>query len=226
MTRKKKVLLTVLCLFVFSIIGGALYANYWLDNMVAELNSQLVIESIPNTTDNEDYTSLEPNNSQENTENLEKPNALENNIVVTSNPKEDSKDKSTATQENNQLPQISTTDSKNQSTDTSKPVENNNTAPIAPSNAQIAGSVQEQIAKPIEKGDLLEAGLIVISKLSPSEINFLFGFSDNNYTKEELTEVRRVLLSKLNDKDINTLRNLGQKYGKKLEILDPNIPIR
>jgi len=224
MTRKKKVLITVLCIFTFTIIGGVLYANYWLDNMVADLNSELVTESNPK--DNDDHNIVVVNNSENNTKNLEKPSTEDNTNNIEKPSIEDNAEQPSTTQENNEPVQNSSTDSKNQSTDKPKPEEDNNETPPVPSNTEIVGSVQQQVDKPIEKSDLLEAGLIVIRKLSPDEINFMFGFSDNSYTTEELTEVRKVLLSKLNDKDIKTLRSLGQKYGKKLDILDPNVPIR
>lgn len=96
-----------------------------------------------------------------------------------------------------------------------------------PQAQDIAGGVQEQINKPLEKKDLLNAAVIILKKLSWDEIEYLYqSGSKASRTAEEERKIRSILLAKLSPEDTKVLRELGAKYGKKLEILDPNVPIR
>lgn len=95
------------------------------------------------------------------------------------------------------------------------------------SNTQIANGVQQQINKPIEKIDLLKAGMVIMRKLSWEETQYLYqSGSKDTHSVDELKETRRILLDKLTPEDVQTLRELGAKYGKTLNILDPNVPIQ
>lgn len=102
--------------------------------------------------------------------------------------------------------------------------------PSQPSIAEpdaIAGGVQQQIDKPIAKKDLLKAGSVILRKLSWEEITFLYqSGSKDARTADEQKEIRRILLDKLTPEDVQTLLELGTKYGKTLNILDPNVPIK
>ncbi len=94
------------------------------------------------------------------------------------------------------------------------------------SNQQVASGVQDKVGKPIEKTDLIKAGLIIIRKLDGEEISYLYRVGNkDSYTKEELKRSREILLGKLTPEDINTLRELGGKYGKTLRVLDASVPI-
>lgn len=214
MKRWKKVLITCTCLFLLLIIGGVMYVNYYINHIILAQIPQHVIES--------DLSSDRVNTNT--TENTTNPASNEKKDIQTDSSKQPIN--KTTNENNSQPPVISSshnTDSdKNPSS--SSITENNNITPIP--NTTLANTVQQEVGKPIETADLFQAGFIVLKKLGKDEINFLFGFSHKSYTNEELVEVRRLLLSKLNDQDINTLRALGQKYGKKLEILDPNVPIK
>lgn len=91
----------------------------------------------------------------------------------------------------------------------------------SPSNVKIAGDVQKKIGKPIEKNDLLKAGLIIIRRLDSDEISFLYQVGrKDSYTQEELQQARKILTTKLSSEDRAVLKALGQKYGKELNVLD------
>lgn len=94
------------------------------------------------------------------------------------------------------------------------------------SNQEISDAVQEKVDQPLEKKDLLRAGLIILRKLDKEEIGYLYrtGTKDS-YTREELQHVRKILLGKLTAQEIETLKEIGDKYGKKLRILDADVPI-
>ncbi len=90
-----------------------------------------------------------------------------------------------------------------------------------PSNKSIASGVQSKISKPIEKGDMIKAGLIILRKLNSDEISYLYSVGNkDSHTPEEREKVRAILLTKLNNEDIQTLKSLGDKYGKDLQVLD------
>lgn len=85
----------------------------------------------------------------------------------------------------------------------------------------IVDGVEQKVGRPIENKDLLKAGLIILKRLDRNEISYLFQVgSQDNYTKEELQQVQKVLKSKLTEEDIAVLNALGDKYGKKLYVLD------
>lgn len=206
MSSMKKFFLTIISLIMLLLTGGALYINYWLDNLITEINTQ---PALVTTAENQEPT---PQESPQPTQGKDAPvNKVESAPVnkgasapVSNESKEKDKKEPEA-----QL-------------DTKAPSK----AEPSSSNQVIANSVQEQLDKPIEKSDLIEAGIIILSKLSQEEINFMFGFSDKSYSNEDLKAARAILLSKLSEKEIRTLRALGQKYGKKLEILDASVEIK
>ena len=90
-----------------------------------------------------------------------------------------------------------------------------------PSNSDIASDVVNKIGRPIEKGDLIKAGLIILRRLNGEEISYLYHVGrKSSFSNEERGQVRKILLSKLNRDDIVTLQALGKKYGRSLSILD------
>lgn len=93
-----------------------------------------------------------------------------------------------------------------------------------PGNKTIANDVQKKISRPIEKKDLVKAGVIILRKLNSEEINYLYKIGKkDNYSREEYLHARDILLNKLSSEDIDTLQELGMKYGKDLNILDPEL---
>jgi hypothetical protein len=96
-----------------------------------------------------------------------------------------------------------------------------------PGNNEIADSVLSKVNKPVEKTDLIKAGMIIMRKLNSQEISFLYRVGNSKkQTHDDLVRTREILLNKLSPEDIGVLRELGKKYGKDLRILDPNVPIK
>lgn len=80
--------------------------------------------------------------------------------------------------------------------------------------------------KPISKQDMMDAAAILLnSGLSMKEMYYLMGQSTEKLTNEEKQHIRDLLLKKLTQEEISALRNITKKYGKGLNILDPNFPI-
>lgn len=91
----------------------------------------------------------------------------------------------------------------------------------AGANGAIVNGVQQKVDRPIENKDMLKAGLIILQRLDSNEISYLFRVgSQDNYSKEDLQQVQKVLKAKLTDKDVEVLKTLGEKYGKRLRVLD------
>lgn len=89
-----------------------------------------------------------------------------------------------------------------------------------PDKTQILDSVQNQINRPVEKADVLKAGMIVMRKLSSEEISYLYNLgTKSKRTPEEMAQAKEILTSKLSAEDIETLYNMGLKYGKKMDFL-------
>jgi len=96
-----------------------------------------------------------------------------------------------------------------------------------PSDYEIAAAVQKKIDHPLEKKDLLKAGLLILRKLDSEEIGYLYRVgTKDSYTKEELHRARQILLGKLSPQEIGTLKEIGAKYGKQLRILDPDVQLQ
>jgi hypothetical protein len=84
----------------------------------------------------------------------------------------------------------------------------------------IVSGVQQQVSRPIEKKDLLKAGLIIIRKLSWEEIEYMYEVGTKaSISSAELKEVHRILSSRLSEEEIQVMMELGRKYGKDLEFL-------
>jgi hypothetical protein len=92
---------------------------------------------------------------------------------------------------------------------------------------EITAAVQQKLDRPLEKKDLLKAGLVILRKLSTEEISYLYRIgTQDSYTREELQRVREILLAKLSPQEIRTLKEIGAKYGKQLRILDPDVQLK
>ena len=84
----------------------------------------------------------------------------------------------------------------------------------------IVKGVQERVSRPIEKKDLFKAGLIIIRRLSWSEIEYMYDVgTKGSMTTAELKEVHRILRDRLSSEEIKVMQDLGKKYGKNLEFL-------
>ncbi len=84
----------------------------------------------------------------------------------------------------------------------------------------IVKAVERRVNKPIDKNDLFKAGLIIIRKLSWSEIEYLYDVgTSESISSAELKEVHRILRSRLSAEDIKVMQELGGKYGKNLDFL-------
>ena len=90
-----------------------------------------------------------------------------------------------------------------------------------PSNTQIADDVAAQVGRPIEKADMIKAGLIVLKRLNGEEISYLYQVGrKGSMTATERVKVKKILSGKLTSDDAATLKALGKKYGKNLTVLD------
>ena len=88
----------------------------------------------------------------------------------------------------------------------------------------ITGAVQQKLDRPLDKKDLLQAGMVILRKLSSEEISYIYNIGiQDHYAREELWHIREILLAKLSPGDIRTLKEIGAKYGKQLRILDADI---
>ncbi|MEN6463197.1 MAG: hypothetical protein ABFC94_17745 [Syntrophomonas sp.] len=92
-----------------------------------------------------------------------------------------------------------------------------------PANETLVTHVQKKIGQPIEKKDLLTAGVILMRKLSAKDISYLSKVAmKDSYSQEDYRESQKILLKRLSPNDVNTLKKLGKKYGSELKILNPN----
>lgn len=90
-----------------------------------------------------------------------------------------------------------------------------------PSNQQIANDVMTQVGRPIEKTDMIKAGLIILKRLNSEEISYVYSVGrKGSMTADEKVKVKKILSAKLTDDDKETLKALGLKYGKNLTVLD------
>jgi len=103
---------------------------------------------------------------------------------------------------------------------------NQNNSQLDPSkacNAILAAEAEKKIGQPIEKIDVLKAGVILMRKLSTEDISYLSKVArKGSYSQEEYQHSQEILLSSLSVEDINALKKLGKKYGSELKILNPN----
>ncbi len=90
-----------------------------------------------------------------------------------------------------------------------------------PSKQDIANGVEQKLGRPVEKKDLIAAGMIVMHKLNWDEITFLYNAgSKSNPSPEELKQAREILKAKLSQEELATLKAMGGKYGQGLNFLN------
>lgn len=91
------------------------------------------------------------------------------------------------------------------------------------SNENLVTHVQKKIGQPIEKKDVLIAGLILMRKLSTEDISYLSKVAmKDSYSQEDYRKSQEILLQKLSADDIAALKKLGRKYGSEVKILNQN----
>ena len=89
------------------------------------------------------------------------------------------------------------------------------------SQQDIASGIEQKLGRPLEKKDLLNAGMIVMRKLTWDEITFLYNTGKkSNPSSAELKQAREILKGKLSSDELVTLKALGGKYGQSLKFLN------
>jgi len=85
------------------------------------------------------------------------------------------------------------------------------------------------VSKPVSSDDFLTATSAILGKLSISEMKYIFDSARSDFwvvtPLEEINNIRSILFSKLTDEDLNTLHQLGQKYGRSMTILNKDIDV-
>jgi hypothetical protein len=84
----------------------------------------------------------------------------------------------------------------------------------------IVSGVQQKVSRPIEKKDLVKAGLVIIRRLSWEEIEYMYDVgSKASISAADLKKVHKILNSRLSAEEIKMMQDLGRKYGKNLDFL-------
>ncbi|MDD3890177.1 MAG: hypothetical protein PHR65_09710 [Syntrophomonadaceae bacterium] len=105
--------------------------------------------------------------------------------------------------------------------ETPEPSETPSAPNTQPSQLDITSGVQQKLGQPVEKKDLIEAGMIIMRRLNWDEITFLYNAGKKSeQTPEEVQQAREILRAKLTAEELATLKALGSKYGQSLRFLD------
>ena len=97
---------------------------------------------------------------------------------------------------------------------------------LPPSLSSAVSKADTLADKPIQSDDALDAAAILLqSGLSFREMYYLLGKSTDTLSTEEKQHIRDLLLAKLEQEEIESLRAITSGYGKNLVILDPDYPI-
>ena len=85
---------------------------------------------------------------------------------------------------------------------------------------EIITGVQDKIDRPVDKKDLVKAGMIILRRLNWSEIEYLYKAGNKDeMSNEELRKIHKVLRSRLTTDEIMVMQDLARKYGKDLDFL-------
>lgn len=200
MSRRK---VWIICFVIAIPVCLGLYINYLLNNVVSGLfvPTPQLEDKVVDTDDNpENISKAEVGNTSASGENVSRETSTEKNKTAE--------------------PVVSNHDGRQES----EPPEDE---PQPASGKQITAGVEQQLDQPVDKKDLLKAGMLIIHKLSWDEISYLYEMGNKeSRTVEEEKKIRETLLKKLTPEDVQVLRELGSKYGKKLDILDSNVVIK
>lgn len=97
--------------------------------------------------------------------------------------------------------------------------------PDSPSKQEIINQVEKRVSRPIDKRDLLRAGIIIMRRLSAEEIGFLYRLGKKDtLSREEIRQARNILFARLNKDELETLTKIGAKYDQPVFLLDPAYP--
>ncbi|MBD2845935.1 hypothetical protein IDH44_12090 [Paenibacillus sp. IB182496] len=95
--------------------------------------------------------------------------------------------------------------------------------PLLEEAVEQAGTLTDE---PIGWRDALDvAAILMQSELTMGEMRQLMGQSTETLTTAEKQAIRELLLAKLSDEELETLRAITSRYGKYLVIADPDYPI-
>lgn len=84
----------------------------------------------------------------------------------------------------------------------------------------IITGVQKKIDRPVDKKDLVQAGIIILRRLNWSEVEYLYKAGNKeNLNDEELKKIHQVLRLRLTEDEIKVMQDLARKYGKDLDFL-------
>lgn len=85
----------------------------------------------------------------------------------------------------------------------------------------MADDIAAVVGRPIDKEDMVKAGIIILKRLSNEEISYLYQVGrKGSMTANERAKAHAILSSKLTEDDVKTLKELGAKYGRELSILN------
>lgn len=87
----------------------------------------------------------------------------------------------------------------------------------------LVSDIEDKVGQPIAKIDLLKVSIIAMRNLSAEDISYLSKMAlQKSYSQEDYQQSREILIENLSAEDINTIQQIGKKYGKELNILYTN----
>lgn len=106
-------------------------------------------------------------------------------------------------------------------------------APKADDKGAMPGAVQDKAAelvtKPVSSDDYFKAASTILGKLSFTEMKYIFDSARDDFwvttSVDEINNIRNILFTKLSDADLQTLSDLGKKYGRSMTILKKDIDV-
>ena len=89
------------------------------------------------------------------------------------------------------------------------------------SSNQIQNDIANKIGQPVDKSDMIKAGLIILKRLDSSEVAYVYNVGrKGKMSDDERLQMRKILLNKLTEDDIAALKSIAKKYGHELSILN------
>jgi len=94
---------------------------------------------------------------------------------------------------------------------------------------QIQSKAEALAGVKVDFKDMVKVADILAGKVSIGEIKFLYNTAKDNVflncSAEELRKVRDILFTNLSHDDLECLRQIGEKYGKDMRIINPDISV-
>lgn len=85
---------------------------------------------------------------------------------------------------------------------------------------ELVDGVANRVGRPLEKKDIMRVGLILVRRLSWEEIDYFYEVGQKAHpSSEEIARVKTLLNGRLTDKEMQTLQDMGSKYGRDLTFL-------